>query len=661
MRSGTICEMSCAIPRGFAAVAFAPAQHGGGGGSPQTQAPLSLCVLIDTSGDAVGGRLVDLRTTADARVFLGCVLDAAGGVERWVEVWVQDSAGFAASPAGRRATINNAVLDARWSARAKALGGLDGRGIIATGWESTHPPPMLIDVETLRLVVPTVQGADEPLALCTDDGLLVEVGLEAYSTGRSRYLYSAALGLESPFVPIGDESPDRGPTASLDAVCGEVALLSDLNLAGGLMMVRPWAPVSYDQFVDVLGGGSWDGPEHGRSPVMMDAGAVDEPLEEFEGSIFLGRHGRWGRLVEALHLKLRVLGEAVEQVEHLTRRTRSPLLNISSESFRVHLPPPRIGLPALWAARTDLVDAGEAIELSIESSDTSCFLRRDDAATSVYRPTLGQTVGSGRGSLRLRELFESGPALIIEGTLTTQERIEPAGSDLVYLTLNLADRRVPVYARLESERALASGEWRLRSIEQRFEPVVAQALRSAEGVTMEGVPFEVLPMLSSPYDLYALAVLGVRTLLVDGGTTVPVALDELLSLARQVALDHDPGEPLAQRIGSLFEADDRWLASLGPHRLVRESIEPNEALSIVPASVWFETLALLVSMLAGIGPDSICRDYGDARPGGLGAIYDPVMEQIRLLLVRTRSLIVIDWKYNREISGVIRKYLAGLS
>ena len=146
-----------------------------------------------------------------------------------------------------------------------------------------------------------------------------------------------------------------------------------------------------------------------------------------------------------------------------------------------------------------------------------------------------------------------------------------------------------------------------------------------------------------------------------GCAGVPVALDEVQSLARQVALDYDAQVPLADRIGSVFESDDRWLGSLGPHRLVRESVEPDEALSVVPARVWYEVLALLVSMLPGVGPDSICRDLGDARPGGLGAIYDPVLEQIRLLLVRTRSLIVIDWKYNREISGVIRKYLAGLS
>lgn len=653
MRSGTLCEMSRAIPRGFTAVAIAP--------TAGMDCPLKLAVLVDSSGDEVGGRLVDLRTTADARVFLGCVLDAAGGVARWVEVWVQDSAGFAASPAGRRGTINNSVLDARWRSQATALSGLDGQGIIASGWEESHPPPMLVDAEAMRVVVPTVQGSGEPLALCTDDGLLTEVGLEAYSTSRSRYLYAPALGLESPFVPIGDESPERGPTASLDAVCGEAALLSDLNLAGGLMMVRPWAPVSFDQYVEVLGGGSWEGFEHGRAPVPLELKAPREPIEDFEGSIFLGRHGRWGRLVEALHLKLRALGEAVEQVSLVTERAGSPLLNLSSESFRVHLPPARIGLPALWAARTDLVDAGEAIELRIESSDSSCFLRRDDAATSVYRPVLGQSVGAGRGSFRVRELFESGRALILEGTLTTQERIEPAGSDLVFLTLNLADRRVPVYARLESDRALAGGEWRVRSIEQRFDDVVASALRSAEGVTMEGVPFEVLPMLSSPYDLYALAVVGVRSLLVDQQTTVPVALDELQSLARQLALDFDAEVSLADRIGAVFESDGRWLGSLGPHRLVRESVEPDEALSVVPARVWYEVLALLVSMLPGIGPDSICRDLGDARRGGLGAIYDPVLEQIRLLLVRTRSLIVIDWKYNREISGVIRKYLAGLS
>jgi hypothetical protein len=61
-------------------------------------------------------------------------------------------------------------------------------------------------------------------------------------------------------------------------------------------------------------------------------------------------------------------------------------------------------------------------------------------------------------------------------------------------------------------------------------------------------------------------------------------------------------------------------------------------------------------MLPGIGPDSYCRDYGDAPRGGLHKIYEQAQPALDALLVRTRSLIVIDWRFNREIHAVLRRF-----
>jgi hypothetical protein len=89
--------------------------------------------------------------------------------------------------------------------------------------------------------------------------------------------------------------------------------------------------------------------------------------------------------------------------------------------------------------------------------------------------------------------------------------------------------------------------------------------------------------------------------------------------------------------------------------LSRETITPQEAFDLVPADLWFETLAMLVRMLPAVGPDSSCRDYGDAPRGGLHKIFDPPLSDLDTLLIRTRSLIVIDWRFNREIHAVLRK------
>jgi hypothetical protein len=135
-----------------------------------------------------------------------------------------------------------------------------------------------------------------------------------------------------------------------------------------------------------------------------------------------------------------------------------------------------------------------------------------------------------------------------------------------------------------------------------------------------------------------------------------VVLDEALSLAKQAASEHDASVPLATRIGSIFGRDKRWGPALGPQHLTSDPMDPAEAMDLVPAALWWETLATVVRMFPGIGPDSACRDWGDARHGGVHTVFDQAVSDLEGLLRKTRSLIVIDWNYNREIHAVIRKY-----
>ena len=231
---------------------------------------------------------------------------------------------------------------------------------------------------------------------------------------------------------------------------------------------------------------------------------------------------------------------------------------------------------------------------------------------------------------------------MLEGTLATQERLEPAKNDLIWMRLSLSCGRVDLYARLESQKALASGEWRFRTISQRLGDAQAGSLKAAEGVTIHDSPFELVPLLSAPCDLYSLGVLVVRTLLVNEHTTLPVALDEVLSLARQVAIEHDASVDLGARIQAIFGRDNRWFGPLGPHCLTSEPIQAEEAFDLIPARLWFDTLAMVVRMFAGIGPDSICGDYSDAAAGGIHKVFDGTLRDLESLVLRTRSLGVID-------------------
>lgn len=92
-----------------------------------------MVVKTDAPEEA-GGHFVSLREPAvDARVVLGCLVDAAGRVHQWIEVWVQDVAGLSHCPAIYREALSNRVLDERWVRRLDALERSDPAGVVRTG------------------------------------------------------------------------------------------------------------------------------------------------------------------------------------------------------------------------------------------------------------------------------------------------------------------------------------------------------------------------------------------------------------------------------------------------------------------------------------------------------------------------------------------------
>ncbi len=645
-----------ALPDGYVAI---PVTVG------QKAAPLRICVLVKREPDPVAGHLVVLRGMLDAQVFLGCVLDAGGHVHQWLEVWVQNLDSLVDASPVCREVLTNAVLDERWSKHAGAIEALDAGMVLQTGWETVHPAPTYLDLSELEPMHPVESDSGSLWQLCQDDEFLAKKDLPEYSSSLHRYLYLSALGEKSPLIPVTADAPSNANTKSIEEIAGGKSDLIPLNPGGGLMLVRPHHPVGFEAFVDLLSGQSWGGVMHGRSIIDPDKTAValaaEDSSQSMQGGLFLGAHGRWGRLLETFHLKLRLLADAVTAVRHVVAHHQRPLLNLSADAFQVSFADRGHGLPFLWTATTRLVDPGDAIALSVKGSDSEYYLRPWDRGASIYQPESAGQPLRGRGAIRIRKILDEGSeATTLEGTFRTQERVSAARNDLIRFRLNLGCGRLDLYAHLDVKAAMASGEFRFRTVSQRLSQDAGAALRAAEGVPISDVTFEVIPLLSSPCDLYALGVLAVRALLVDAGTSLPMALDETLSLAQEVANKSDEESSLSSRVKAVFNQDVRWVQSLGPHRLTRENVTPGDAFDLVPSEVWWSTLAMILRMFPGVGPDSICRDFGDAQPGGIHKVFDQAIRDLDDLLIRTRSLIVIDWRFNREIHSVIRSHLTGI-
>jgi hypothetical protein len=620
---------------------------------------IRLCVLARETADAAAGHLVLLRDLPDAMVYLGCLTDAAGNHRDWIEIWVQNMDGLESSLPAMREAFSNHNLDARWAAVTRSFPTTAPGNLIETGWETKHPLPSFLDLARLGPVHPG--PPENRWELCRDDAALEAAGLPAYSTSLFRYLYQPSVK-ESGFIPVVAGAPTNAATRPLGDALQTAPGSVPINPQGGLLMVRQYSPLSYEDYVDLLGGKAWKGLEHGKGTLNFEGVYRSlgdwTHLQQSGAHLFLGTKGLAGRFVESFHLKLQLFFEALGSVRALVEKQQLPFLNLSADSFRVGLKEVGARLPFLWTARCELVKPSEAFALPVETSDLRYFIRARPGGTSIYNQAGQDAAIQGNGTVRIRSVLPPEQGRVqLEATLVMQEKYQISPHDLLWVRLPLPVGRVDLYGHLSTSDGLAQGEARFRTVPQNLPPAVMEALRATEGVSFARSPFEVVPLLSTPCDLYALGVLGIRTFLVNPQNTLGVALDELISLARQVAAQCKPEIPLHSRIASIMAAEPRFAKSLAPNRLVQESMEPATAFELLPAELWYHTLAVLVRLFPGIGPDSYCKDSGDAPSLALETVFNKPLEELDQLLIRSRSLIVIDWSANREVHSAIRDVL----
>ena len=640
-------------------------------------APLSSCagqgVLRMTAAlrpGAVEGRddaLVLLRSGFATRVYLGASIDAEDRVIEWLELWVQTVAGLAESPATWREHLSNAQLDQQWTAHVARLAESAPDLCRHSGWESSHPRPLYLDLESGAPCQPVDASSGKPYQLCTDDALLESAGLPRYSSSLHRYWFAQ------------DDKPERAVTwiAATPGAPTNTAVrkpndalppgrpLVPLNPEGGLMHVRRLAPLGLEAYIDLLGGQPWRGMTAATDTVKLGApydvlGEWDRLLQE-PGNFWMGGRGRIGTLMETFHLRVQLIQQLVHAAARAVAHTRLPLLNITAESFRIELASPAPGLPLLWSARVVLATPGAAVALPLKASGLVHYLPLNPPQTTIYRPDyLGWPV-RGRARVRLRRVAADTAGLVtVEGTLVTSERLALTPLDLVWIKLPLSGAAVDLFARLDTAGALAAGESRFHTEPQPCEPSILRGLRSAEGNAYDGTEYETIPMLSTPCDLYVLGVLAVRALLVNGHNSLSIALDEVLSLAREIGSDDANSDP-ATRVRALVAGDPRWRTSLGPHRLSHERLASDVIAAAVPEDLWWETVALVARLFPGNGPGGYCRDFSDVPPAGPERAFAQPLADLQKLVVRTRGMLLHDWTANREVAGVIARMRASAS
>src|SRR5580692_3238899 len=508
----------------------------------------------------------------DASIYFGCLADRSGHPKAWIEIWVQNVDRVAFSFSAQIESLTNSLLDRRWTDRASMLHTLKRATLIETGFEYEHPAPALIDRKEGMVVHPVEPETERPFTLCMDESALESAGLPSYASSLHRYLWNGPGVQEPVFLAVtsGAQLPS-GVKQAAEIFKG----LHLFNPGGGLLLVRPLAPLALTEFADILGGNSWPGFQCGREAIRL--GGAYAKLEDAEAvfqrgaHLFSGRAGKGGRLLEVFHLKLNLILQALEETRAAIQFQQLPFLVLGAESFRVQLFEIGTGLPLFWSAQVDLAESTCALPLSVGGSDARYFIPPELPGPSIYRPQTRSLRERGSATVRIRKIFPPTPlGTNLEATLATDERLNVTASDLIHVRLPVAGERADLYGRVDESEALAKGETRFRTVPQILSEGVRNALEELAGASVAHASFEILPLLTSPCDMYALAVLAIRVLLVDEENTLAIAVDEMLSLAREAAIEHKPDVALGKRLQAILERDRRWAASLGPHRLVTD-------------------------------------------------------------------------------------------
>src|SRR6202162_2731729 len=430
-------------------------------------APIAIClfVRIDSSGLPP---FILLRETMDASIYLGCIVDRAGHPKAWTEIWVQNVDRVAFSFRAQLEPLTNSILDRRWTDRVAMFRTLKRGTIIETGAEFNHPVPVLIDVKEGVVVYPIDPVTQRSFVLCQDEKALELAGIPSYASSLHRYLWNGP-GMEDPvFLAVTSGAPlPPGVSPATDIFQG----LHPFNPGGGLLMVRPFVPLALTEFADVLSGKAWPGFRCGKEVIRL--GAAYAKLEDTEeillrgGHLFSGRAGKAGRLLEVFHLKLNLILQALEETRSAIRFQQLPFLVLGAEGFRVQLFEIGTGLPLFWSAQVDLAESICALPLSVAGSDARYFVPPALPGPSIYRSQSPNLLERGSATVRIRKILPPTPeGTSIEATLTTDERLNVAASDLIHLRLALAVGRVDLFGRVDESEALAKGETRFRTLPQ---------------------------------------------------------------------------------------------------------------------------------------------------------------------------------------------------
>lgn len=636
------------VPTGYLLANIHPANEG---------SPLRLCVLVAVNENSPAGPFVLLRELPGSRVYLGAICDAGERIQEWVEIWVQTLELRDLVFSNYQEQLTNHIFDQRWQAEFEMQKVNLPESVLVTGMEAIPPGPILIKRGCAA-------GSDQMAAVeftnwrvCQDDAALNSLGLPPYATSPFRYLQDTTATGAKTFLATSDDAPINSHVQSLNRLSDAHEVRALFNPHGGLIRATRFNPIPLEDYLQILEGGAWSGSISGGTRFSQKN--IYAELQTWtaspKGMPFLmhGLEKSADRLNEVFFLKLALLRDMFREVRAYVKSQQLPLLNLMPSSFSVGLQNVGDQFPALWTAKGALVKPGQAHPLKIKSTEQRYFIRLGAIEPSPFLPEGLGAHSFGIGSVRIRNVLPEADGIVIEGTLVAEDYLGLDSHDLLWFKLPLGEERLEFYAHVYTADAVGPKEARFRTVPAKLpEPLVANLKRSA-GSVFQKAPYEIWPLLSSPCDLYSLGIMATRILLANNKTDLPVIVDEVLSLARNLGQDSVPEDALLSKLKSLLEREPKLLDLVSPHSLIEGNSPPSMARSQMGMELWLETICLLLRLFPGSGSQSWCKSFGDVSPLALETVFDRPIQELETILLRLRSSLVPSLAANEEIAQVL--------
>jgi hypothetical protein len=622
---------------------------------------LSICILVRIAPTETTGPFVLLRALPGAQVYLGALCDAAARVQEWLEIWVQslDTRDLVFSHHEER--LSNVALDQRWIAQYEAYLAGQPEALIITGMEQEPPSPVVIRSPGQLKDDRTLPIRPSGWLVCKDDSLLQSFGLPTYSNSPFRYLYAPAAGNPPTFLATNPDAPASPHVQGLERLDPDGNALAIFNPHAGLIQVTRHCPLELDDYLEILEGQPWvrtESPANGLS-----CGNIYGELQVWSAqpkgiAFLLHRTGRDSdRVGEVFFLKLAALHGCLKEVQNAVRLHQLPLLNVAPRSFAVSLQRTGDQFPSLWTAACRLIIPGQAYPLKIECTDQKYFIRVGPVEPSPFLPEGLGAHSLGVGTVRIRNVLSEANGTVLEGTLVAGEYLALDPYDLLWFNLPLPGSRLEFYAHVYTSENVGPKEARFRTVPTQLPEATVTTLKRSAGTVFPRSPYEIWPLLSSPCDLYSLAIMGIRMLLTNSKTNLPVVVDDFLSLSRTVGKNLTGEAEVGPALKSLVDHDKSLLDLVSPHLLIEGDLSPAQARESVPLDTWLAAIGLLLRLIPGAGSHSCCKSFGDVSPLALETVFDQPVQELEVLLRRLRGSLLPSLSANQEIASILLEAL----